>query len=109
MVLHVEEDVRVGVEGDAYGAVVKELPKRSWMNSSRKEQCSVGVAKVVEADVAQRKLKQQRRGLASQQSGSPYNVTHNGRSRHQGHQGRTSCARQRIADRHRRHIVPGCS
>jgi hypothetical protein len=77
MVLHVEEDVRGGVEGDAYGAVVKELPKRSWMNSSRKEQCSVGVAEGVEADVAQHSMKQQRRGMESQQSGSPYNVTHN--------------------------------
>ena len=77
MVLHVEEDVRVGVESDAYGAVVKELPKRSWMNSSRKEQCGVGVVEDVEADVAQRSMKQQRRGKASQPSGSPYNVTHN--------------------------------
>jgi hypothetical protein len=47
------------------------------MNSSRKEQCSVGVAEIVEADVAQRNMKQQRRGMDSQPSGSPYNVTHN--------------------------------
>lgn len=38
MVLHVEEDMRVGVEGDAYGALAKEFLKRSWVISSRKEQ-----------------------------------------------------------------------
>jgi hypothetical protein len=42
MVPHVEENVRVGVEGDAYGAVAKEFLKRSWVNSSRKEQCGGG-------------------------------------------------------------------
>jgi hypothetical protein len=47
VVLHVEEDVRVNVEGDAYCAVVKVFLRRSWMNSSRKEQCSAGVAEVV--------------------------------------------------------------
>jgi hypothetical protein len=39
VVLHVEEDVRVGVEGDAYGAVAKEFLKRSWVSSSGNEQC----------------------------------------------------------------------
>ena len=42
MVLHVEEDMRVGVEGDAYGALAKEFLKRSWVISSRKEQCGGG-------------------------------------------------------------------
>ena len=56
MVLHVEEDVRVGVEGDAYGALAKEFLKRSWVISSRKEQCG----EVVEADVVQPNRKQQR-------------------------------------------------
>ena len=42
MVLHVEEDLRVGVERDAYGAMVKEFLKRSWVNSSSKEQCGGG-------------------------------------------------------------------
>lgn len=56
MVLHVEEDVRVGVEGDAYGVVAKEFLKRSWVISSRKEQCG----EVVEADGVQPYRKQQR-------------------------------------------------
>ena len=60
MVLHVEEDVRAGVEGDGYGAVAREFLKRSWMNSSRKEQCSAGVPEAVEADEAQPNIKQQR-------------------------------------------------
>jgi hypothetical protein len=56
MVLHVEEDMRVGVEGDAYGALAKEFLKRSWVISSRKEQCG----EVVEADGVQPNRKQQR-------------------------------------------------
>jgi hypothetical protein len=60
VVLHVEEDVRVGVDDDAYGAVAKEFLKQSWVNSSRKEQCSACVAEVVEADGAQPNIKQQR-------------------------------------------------
>ena len=42
MVLHVEENVRVSAEGDAYGAMAKEFLKRSWVISSRKEQRSGG-------------------------------------------------------------------
>jgi hypothetical protein len=33
VVLHVEEDVRVGVEGDGYGGVAKEFLRRSWVSS----------------------------------------------------------------------------
>jgi hypothetical protein len=39
VVLHVEENVRVGVEGDAYGAMAKEFLERSWVSSSCNEQC----------------------------------------------------------------------
>ena len=42
MLLHVEEDVRVGAEGDAYGAVAKEFLKQPWESSSPKEQCGGG-------------------------------------------------------------------
>jgi hypothetical protein len=55
MVLHVEEDMRAGVEGDAYGAA-KKILKRSWVNSSLKEQCG----EVVQAHGAQPNMKQQR-------------------------------------------------
>jgi hypothetical protein len=42
VVVHVEEDVRVGLEGDVYGAVAKEFLRRTWVISSRKEQCGGG-------------------------------------------------------------------
>jgi len=42
VVPRVGKDVRVGVEGDAYGAVAKEFLKRSWESSSSKEQCGGG-------------------------------------------------------------------
>ena len=56
MVLHVEEDVRVNVEGDAYCAVVKVFLRRSWMNSSRKEQCRGRGADVAQPNLKQRRL-----------------------------------------------------
>ena len=42
MVLHVEEDVRVGAEGRGYGAVAMELHTQSRESSSSKEQCGGG-------------------------------------------------------------------
>lgn len=57
MVLYVEEDVRVGAEGDTYGAVAKVFLRRSWVSSPSKEQCGAGVAEIVEADVAQANMK----------------------------------------------------
>src|SRR5215218_4653135 len=54
-----EEDVRAGVEGDGYGGVAKEFLKRSWVNYSRKEQCSAGVPDAAEADGTQRNIDQQ--------------------------------------------------
>jgi len=52
--------VRVGAEGDAYGAVAKKFLKGFWVKSSPKEQCGACVAEVREADGAQAKMKQPR-------------------------------------------------
>jgi hypothetical protein len=60
VVLHVGEDVRVGVEGDGYGGVPKHLGDVLWVDVAAQQKGRAGVPEVVEPDGREGSLLEER-------------------------------------------------